>query len=75
LDSIINRAEEARKANPGKKIAVAFSVFHGVMRDYIRKNLSEPVSFVQIAVTKEEYVERAMPRVRDFCKATGNTEE
>lgn len=45
------------------------------MRDYIRKNLSEPVSFVQIAVTKEEYVERAMPRVRDFCKATGNTEE
>jgi gluconate kinase len=71
----MKRVVEARKANPDKQIAVAFALFTKAMREYIRKNTSEPVSFVEISVTKEEYLERSMPRVRDFCKATGNTEE
>jgi len=40
-------------------------------RDFIREITGEPVSFVQIEVTRDEVVARNMPRVNDFCKAAG----
>jgi hypothetical protein len=71
----MNRVKEAKEANPDKQIAVAFALFTKASREYIIKNSGFPVSFVHIDVTKEEYIERSMPRVRDFCNATGKTEE
>ena len=45
------------------------------MRDFIRETQGEPVTFVKIEVTKEETLERNMPRVAKFCKEAGMTEE
>jgi hypothetical protein len=62
-----------RAENPDKTIAVAFAVYRKDQRDFVRKISGEPVSFVQIDVTKAELVSRNMPRVEDFAKAAGKT--
>jgi gluconate kinase len=67
----VNNAKKARKENPNKTICVAFALYRKGWRDLIRKLSDEPVSFVQIDVTLDEFIARNMPRVEEFCKEAG----
>jgi len=71
LTDLVNKTKQARAANPDQTVAVAFALYRKCHRDFVREITGEPVSFVQIEVTRDEVVARNMPRVEDFCKEAG----
>ena len=55
---LINQAADARASNPDKTVVVAFAVYKKGMREFIRKNTKEPVTFVNFNVDKPEFLSR-----------------
>ena len=72
---LIKKAADARAANPDKTVVVAFAVYKKAMRDFVRKNSKEPVSFANFMVDKPEFLRRQMKRTEKDCETYGLTKE
>lgn len=46
LDDLINKAKKLRAEKPDRPVAIAFAVYRRAVRDYMRKNMGEPLTCV-----------------------------
>lgn len=74
-DRVIQRVQAFRKTNPDTDIAVGLATYPRAVRDFIRSRFDEPVTFVGLTVSVEEYATSAAARIVKFREAQNLTGE
>jgi len=72
---VIQRVQALRKTSPGANIVVGLAAYPRAVRDFIRSRMDEPVTFVALTVSVEEYALSSAARMKKFAEAQNISEE
>merc|ERR1712008_18498 len=74
-ERVIQRVQAFRNTNPDADIVVGLATYPRAVRDFIRSRIDDPLVFVALTVSREEYATTAAARIVKFREAQNLTDE